>query len=112
MVELQITLATEASEFVNQHIASGRYSTPSEVLNAIVEEARIRESKAKLAVLLKEGLDSGPPIEVTEEWLRQQRAELTSKLPPHSRGGTVRKPWVAPTPAAGTAPPASGGKTR
>lgn len=84
MVELQITLASEASEFVNQQIASGRYSTPSEVLNAIVEEARVRAGKAKLAALLKEGLDSGPPIEVTDEWLRQQRAELNSTLPPGS----------------------------
>lgn len=84
MVELQITLASEASEFVKQQIASGRYSTPSEVLNAIVEEARIREAKAKLAALLKDGLDSGPPIEVTDEWLRQQRADLFSTLPPGS----------------------------
>ena len=82
MVELQITLASEASDFVNEQIAAGRYSTPSEVLNAIVEQARVREAKAKLAVLLKEGLDSGSPIEVTDEWLRQQRNELAAKLPP------------------------------
>ena len=82
MTELQITLGNEASAFVNEQIASGKYSTPSEVLNAVVEQARVREAKVKLAGLLKEGLESGPPIEVTDEWLRQQRNDLASKLPP------------------------------
>lgn len=82
MIELQITLHNEASDFINDQIASGRYSTPSEALNAIVEQARVREAKARLATLLKEGLESGPPIEVTEEWLQEQRAALVAKIPP------------------------------
>src|SRR5215510_11352127 len=37
---------------------------------------------------------------------------FTSKLPPFSRGGSVRSPSVAAGPRLGTAPVASGGKTK
>ena len=37
-------------------------------------------SQKRLEALLLEGLDSGKPIEATEEWWRQKEAALLEKL--------------------------------
>ena len=65
-----ISLTADNNEFVNQQLAAGNFPTPSDVVNEALRQARIREAKKKLADLLMEGLNSGPGIEVTDEWRR------------------------------------------
>jgi putative addiction module CopG family antidote len=77
-----ISLTADNSEFVSEQLASGQYPTPSDVVNEALRQARVREAKKKLADLLMEGLNSGPGIEVTEEWRKEQRAKFLAKLPP------------------------------
>ena len=77
-----ISLTADNSQFVNEQLAQGQFSSPSEVVNEALRQARIRDAKKKLAELLMEGLNSGPGIEVTEEYWAKKKAELLAKLPP------------------------------
>ena len=85
MIPTQFSLSEDAHEFIQEQLSTGQFSSPDEVVSKALEEARIRQAKRKLAVLLQEGLDSGPGIPITEEWRKQQRATFLAKLPP----GTV-----------------------
>jgi putative addiction module CopG family antidote len=77
-----ISLTADNDEFVNQQLAAGNFPTPSDVVNDALRQARIREAKRKLADLLLEGLNSGPGIEVTDGWRKDERAKFLAKLPP------------------------------
>lgn len=75
------SLSELAQKFIQEQLATGKYSSPDEVVSCALEEARLRQAKRELSALLQEGLDSGPPIQVTEEWRREQRAQYLAKLP-------------------------------
>jgi antitoxin ParD1/3/4 len=77
-----IRLSPDSSQYVQEQIASGRFESPSDVVNEAIRQARVREAKQKLAELLQEGLDSGPPIEVNEAWWQSRRAEILAKHRP------------------------------
>ena len=66
MSDMSISLAGSASEFAEAQVSSGRFSTISEYLSALVKadeqtQAVVAKLNAdqKLAQLLREGLDSG-----------------------------------------------------
>ncbi len=51
----------------------------AEFLAKLVEDAVAEPYDEELERLLQEGLDSGEPVEVTPEFWRQLRADLTAK---------------------------------
>lgn len=77
-----ISLTADNCEYVQEQLAMGSFPTPSDVVNNALRQARIREAQRKLAGLLVEGLESGPGIEVTNEWRKSERAKFLAKLPP------------------------------
>jgi antitoxin ParD1/3/4 len=77
--ELTISLPESMKEFIERGVAEGNYSTPSEYVRDLVEEALDRKNEERLEKLLLEGLDSGEPIKVTPEFWTELRAELTEK---------------------------------
>jgi antitoxin ParD1/3/4 len=77
-----ISLTADNSEFVSEQLAQGQFSSASDVVNDALRQARIREAKKKLGELLMEGLNSGPGIEVTQEYWATKQAALLAKLPP------------------------------
>lgn len=79
-----ITLSPDSNQYVQEQLASGRFESPSDVVNDAIRQARVREAKQKLAALLQEGLDSGPPIEVNEAWWQTRRAAILAKYQPES----------------------------
>lgn len=67
--ELTITLPESMKEFIERETAEGHYSTPSEYVRDLVEEALDRKNEERLEKLLLEGLDSGPATPMTrEDW--------------------------------------------
>jgi len=84
MTRLQVTLPDAASEFIQSEIATGHYSTASEYLEFLIEQARAAKAKQKLDELLEEGLNSGLPIQFTQQWWKQRKAELLAGLPAES----------------------------
>lgn len=86
MTEYQVTLPDDAAHYVEEQIATGRFSSPSEVLADAVEQARLQAAKAQLANLVREGLTPGEEIEFTDEWWDQRTAELRAE---HERRRTA-----------------------
>lgn len=80
MSAMQLLLPDDVREFIDEQIKSGRYESPSAMIAALVEEARLRAAREKLDKLLEEG-ENSPLIDCTEEWLDQTHASLLARLP-------------------------------
>lgn len=63
-------------DFLNQQVAKGGYSTTSEYIRHLIRQDVERVEKARLEALLLEGLDSGEPVEITDEWWEEKRNQL------------------------------------
>lgn len=80
MSTLNISLPQSMRAFVDERVASGGYSTASEYIRELVREDQKRRAAERLDALLLEGLDSGKPVEVTDEWWARKKAELTKRI--------------------------------
>jgi antitoxin ParD1/3/4 len=86
METMNIALPDPVREFVQELVAQGAYSTPSEYVAALIHEDRKRREKEKLEALLLEGLNSGPATEMTLEDWEQIRAEVRRRIAASSPG--------------------------
>ena len=80
MTTLNISLPESMGDFISEQVTTGGYSTASEYIRHLIRQELERVAKAKLETLLLEGLDSGEPIEITDEWWEQKRTELVEKV--------------------------------
>lgn len=74
MTTLSISLPETLREFVEEQVRSGGYGTPSDYLETLVREAKLRAAKRELESQLIEGLDSGPATPMTDgDWEELKR---------------------------------------
>jgi antitoxin ParD1/3/4 len=78
-MSITVQLPETAQSFIDEQVASGRFTSPSEFIANLVEQARRHVAQERLEKLLLEGLDSGPPIEVDREWWLQKADEWSKK---------------------------------
>ena len=78
MTTLSISIPESMQEFVNQKIASGNYNNVSEYILHLIY--RDQQQTTELETMLLEGINSGPPIEITESWWEQKRSMLVEKF--------------------------------
>lgn len=81
MTRLEIQLPDATKEFIETQVSTGQFSTPSEYLGFLVEQARVAAAQKSLDDLLEDGLHSGPPIPFTSEWWNERKARLLATLP-------------------------------
>lgn len=74
-----VQLPDAAQSFVEEQVASGRFTSPGEFITNLVEQARRHAARERVERLLIEGLDSGPPIEVDRDWWLKKAAEWEQK---------------------------------
>ena len=89
MATLNISLPDPMKAWVEDKVAQGGYGTASELLRELIREAQKRDAQHRLETLLLEGLDSGSPIEITDEYwekLRTRVAERMAKSRDHETG--------------------------
>jgi antitoxin ParD1/3/4 len=79
METLTLSLSASMKEFIDAQVAENGYSTASEYICALIRADQKRQAEEKLEALLIEGLDSGPPIEVTPEFWEKKRAALLER---------------------------------
>lgn len=79
MTTLNISLPDSMRAFIDEQIAQGGYSTASEYIRDLIRQAQKQAAQEKLDSMLIEGLASGEPIEVTDEWW-QEKQERLNKL--------------------------------
>ena len=80
MTTLNISLPDKMREFIDQQLETKGYSTASEYIRHLIRQEQEKEDQKRLETLLLEGLDSGAPIEITEEWWENKRKELIKRL--------------------------------
>lgn len=71
--------------FIEEQIAKGGYSTASEYIRHLIWQDQKQAAQMKLEAMLLEGLDSGEPIEVIDEWWENKRTEVVERL--HNKNG-------------------------
>ena len=79
MATMNISLPDAMKAFVEERVAEGGYSTTSEYFRDLVRDDQKRRAQEKLEALLLEGLDSGTPIEVNQEYWQSKKAELIAR---------------------------------
>lgn len=80
MATMTISLPEPMREFVEAEVSSGNYGSASELFRELVRERQKRKAQERLETLLLEGLESGQPIEVTQDYLEARRQALREKL--------------------------------
>ena len=78
MTILNISLPESIQDFVAQQVDKGGYGNVNEyILDLLCQEKAKAE---RVESLLLEGLDSGEPIEVTDEWWEQKYSSLMQQF--------------------------------
>ncbi|GFE70977.1 type II toxin-antitoxin system ParD family antitoxin [Chroococcus sp. FPU101] len=82
MTTLNISLPDSMRSFIDEQIKQKGYSTASEYIRHLIRLEQEREEQKRLESLLLEGLDSGEPIEINEQWWENKQIELLQRLRP------------------------------
>ena len=86
MQTMNISLPDPLKDFIEQQVASGRYSSVSEYVRELVREDEKCKARDKLEALLLEGLRSGEASEMTrkdwEDIRRQALARIQARKSP------------------------------
>jgi Arc/MetJ-type ribon-helix-helix transcriptional regulator len=77
MAEFHITLPDDAATYVQELISQGEFASPSEVVVDALGVKRRQAAQARLAELIREGLEcEGADIEYTDEWWENRMDQL------------------------------------
>jgi antitoxin ParD1/3/4 len=80
MTTVTISLPDSLMQFVDAQVTNKGYGGVSEYIRSLVCEAQAREQDARLEALLLEGLASGDPIPVDENFWTDLWAEAEQKV--------------------------------
>lgn len=84
---MNVALPESMKDFVHEQVASGAYTSASEYVRELIREAQKRKAQEEIEVLLLEGLNSGPPIEIDDHFWK----ELWSRSEARWRGKDRKK---------------------
>ena len=82
MTPLTIALPEAAQAYINEQLANGTYATVDELITALILAEKKRQEKEKLNAMIRQGLNSGEAIPVTDAWWEKQREQLLQKINP------------------------------
>lgn len=78
---LNISLPDQVQTFVEeQAIAAGFSSANEYVYHLILREQERMAQQERIESLLLEGVESGEPVEATEDWWEQKRTQLVERF--------------------------------
>lgn len=80
MATMTISLPDKMRAFVESEVTSGEYGSASELFRELLRERQKQKNREHLEALLLDGLDSGDPIRVTDEYIKERRRKLREKL--------------------------------
>ena len=80
---MNVSMAPKHKAFIRAQVASGRYRNDSEVVRAGLRLLEAQARRDRLEELLVEGLESGEPVAMDEQYwadLRRRVAEQASRM--------------------------------
>lgn len=80
MATMTISLPDKMRAFVESEVTSGEYGSASELFRELLRERQKQKNREHLEALLLDGLDSGDPIRITDEYIKERRRKLREKL--------------------------------
>jgi antitoxin ParD1/3/4 len=80
METMNIALPESMKHFVQERVTGGGYSSVSEYIRELIRADQKRLAEERIDALLLEGLDSGQPIPVTQEYWEEKKRKLTERL--------------------------------
>jgi antitoxin ParD1/3/4 len=80
MATMTITLPESLKDFIESEVSSGKYGSTSEFFCEMLREWQKKKSHELLEMLLLEGLDSRPSIQITKEYLERRCCNLKQKF--------------------------------
>jgi antitoxin ParD1/3/4 len=87
MAIVNISLPDQMKEYIDERLTEGRFSSTSEYFRDLVRDDQKRRAQERLETLLLEGLESGEPIDVTDSYIQQKRAELMKRIDGNRKHG-------------------------
>jgi antitoxin ParD1/3/4 len=79
MATVAVSLPEGLQEFVDREVAEGGYGSPSEFILELLEAAQKQRTHERVEAMLREGMESGPPIEATEGYWAAKHRKLTTR---------------------------------
>ena len=76
---MNVSLPESLKEYVKERCVQGDFSNPSDYIRALIREDKKRCAQEKLEALLIEGLGSGEPLQVDDEYLERKRDALIAQ---------------------------------
>ncbi len=76
---MNISLPESMKAWIDEQVAAGGYGTASEFFRQLIREAQQRLTREQIDAKLLEALESGRPIEVTDDYWEQKRQELAKR---------------------------------
>ncbi len=80
MESIHISLPESMQHFVEECVAEGGYASVSEYVRELIAVDQKRKTKAKLDDLLLDGLNSGDPIPITNDYWTDMKRRLTERF--------------------------------
>ncbi len=88
MAVVNISLPDQMKDYIDERLNEGRFSSTSEYFRDLVREDQKRRAQERLEMLLLEGLESGEPIDVSEDYIQQKRAALIKRIEDKAKHGS------------------------
>jgi antitoxin ParD1/3/4 len=79
MTSFNVSMPTALKQYIEEQVAGGTYSTPSEYIRELIREDQKRRAKEKIESALLEGLKSGPAMEIGAGYWASKRKELRER---------------------------------
>ena len=80
MDTMNIALPESMKHFVQEQVTAGGYSSVSEYVRDLIRNAQKRKTEERIDALLLEGLDSGVPIPITQEYWDEKKRKLAERI--------------------------------
>jgi antitoxin ParD1/3/4 len=80
MTTLKLSLPEFIQAFIDEQVAKGIYSSANEYILHLIYQDQEQAAQVQIESLLLEGIDSGEPMEVTDEWWEEKQTALVEQL--------------------------------
>lgn len=76
---MNISLPDTLRSFVEERVNNSGYGNVSEYVRELIRADQKRQAEERLEILLLEGINSGEPIKVTPEYVREKKERLLAR---------------------------------